>query len=29
MNNSLDDFTDEGKNLKKHIRAGEGKIRCF
>ena len=29
LDDSLDDFTVERKNLKKDIRAGDGKIRCF
>ena len=29
LDDSLDDFTVERKNLKEDIRAGDGKIRCF
>ena len=29
LDDSLDDFTAERKNLKEDIRAGDGKIRCF
>ena len=29
LDDSLDDFTVERKKLKEHIRAGDGKIRCF
>ena len=29
LNDSLDDFTVDGKNLKEDIRIGDGKVRCF
>ena len=29
LDDSLDDFTVEKKNLKEDIRAGDGKIRCY
>ena len=29
LDDFLDDFTVERKNLKEDIRAGDGKIRCF